>query len=88
VLGQKSLVALAIAFGGTLFNQFILEPASSKIMMNRYQLEELPGGKDSEKYKKLAKSFGKYHGISSLVNLIALCAAVAHGTYLAGAIVA
>lgn len=87
-LGEKAVLGLGIALGGTLLNQFFLEPRSSKIMHDRYQLEELPGGKESEKYKKLAKSFGKFHGISSLVNLITLCAAIAHGTYLAGAIVA
>jgi len=57
-------------------------------MFKRYKLEDTPDGKDSDEYKKLAASFGKYHGISSLTNLIALCAAVAQGTYLASALVA
>ncbi len=69
-------------------NQFIFEPRSTKNMLERYQLEELPGGKESEKYKNMAKSFGRYNGVISVLNLIAFCAAVAHGTYLARAIVA
>ena len=71
----------------TLFNQFYLEPTSTENMMERYRLEELPGGKDSTEYKKLKANFGKFHGISSLVNLIALCGGVAHTVYLAKAIV-
>lgn len=72
----------------TLLNQFWLEPVSSKTMHKRYELEDTPDGKDSDEYKKLAAAFGKYHGISSLSNLIALCAGVAQGSYLASALVA
>jgi len=56
-------------------------------MLERHQLEDTPGGNQSEKYKQLKASFGKWHGISSLVNLIALCAGVAHAIYLASALV-
>lgn len=71
----------------TLLNQFYLEPASTKIMFARYEREEEEGGKETEEYKKLAADFGKFHGISSLTNLIALCGATAHGVYLASALV-
>jgi hypothetical protein len=48
-------------------------------------LEDANDGKppDTDEYKKLKASFGKLHGMSSLVNLIALCAGVAHAVYLA-----
>jgi hypothetical protein len=56
-------------------------------MFKRYELEDMPGGKDSEGYKELASTFGKLHGMSSLSNLIGLCAAVAHGFYIASALI-
>eukprot|EP00566_Odontella_aurita_P015564 CAMPEP_0113578458 /NCGR_PEP_ID=MMETSP0015_2-20120614/29497_1 /TAXON_ID=2838 /ORGANISM="Odontella" /LENGTH=277 /DNA_ID=CAMNT_0000482275 /DNA_START=15 /DNA_END=847 /DNA_ORIENTATION=- /assembly_acc=CAM_ASM_000160 len=74
---QKSIKALGVSFGMTLLNQFYLEPASTKIMFARYEREEEDGGKETDEYKKLAAEFGKFHGISSLTNLIAMCGAVA-----------
>lgn len=38
----------------------------------------------ADKIKALAKQFGKWHGISSLINLGTLVAAVGHGYWLAG----
>ncbi len=87
-VGQRATIALATALVCTLSNQFMLEPVSSDTMYKRYELEDTPNGKDSDEYKKLAAAFGKYHGLSSLTNLISLCAAVAQGTYLASALVA
>jgi len=78
--------ALGIALAMTLVNQFYLEPTTSKNMLDRYEIEN-NGDVESDEYKKLKSSFGKMHGISSLTNLIALCAGVAHGTYLASALV-
>ena len=83
----KATKALGIAFGMTLINLFYLEPTSTKVMFDRYELEEKEGGKDTDEYKKLASSFGKFHGMSSLTNLIALCGAVAHAFFLASALV-
>lgn len=82
----KATKALGVAFGMTLINLFYLEPTSTKVMFDRYELEEKEGGKDSDEYKKLAASFGKFHGMSSLTNLIALCGAVAHAFFLASAL--
>lgn len=53
--------------------------------MRRYELEESENGTATEEYKKLKANFGKYHGLSSLTNLIALCAAAVHGFYLSAA---
>jgi len=55
-------------------------------MFDRYALED-EGKRDSEEYKKLASSFGKLHGISSLTNLMALCGAIVHGVRLASGLV-
>lgn len=56
-------------------------------MFQRYEIENSSDGKkDSPEYKALASEFGKLHGMSSLVNLIALCGAVAQGFYLSMAV--
>lgn len=80
---------LGLSLVMTLLNQFWLEPTSTKIMFSRYALEnnDDPNVKDSSEYKKLAASFGKLHGISSLTNLIALVGSAVHGVYLASAMV-
>jgi len=87
IYGTKSLIALGITLGTTLFNQFLIEPISTKIMFQRYDMEK-NGKQNGPEYKKLAASFGMFHGISSLMNLTALCGAVAHGWYIASALVA
>jgi len=66
----------------TLLNLLYLEPKSTRVMFNRYSLED-DGKKDSEEYGAAAKSFGKLHGLSSLANLVALCGGVIHGCRLA-----
>ena len=82
VLSKTSEVSLAIAFFTTLLNLFYLEPKSTRVMFDRYTLED-DGKRDSDEYSKLAKSFGKLHGMSSLANLVALCGGVVHGVRLA-----
>lgn len=65
-----------------------MEPTTTKNMLERYDLENSQGGKDTDRYKELKKSFGKMHGLSSLANLIALCGTVAYGLVLAAKLVA
>lgn len=77
---------LGTSMAMTLLNLAYLEPTATRIMFERYDLDNLPGGHTSEKYKKLAASFGKLHGLSSLANLIAFCGAVAHGFFIASVI--
>ncbi len=77
---------LVTSMAMTLLNLAYLEPTATRIMFERYDLDNLPGGHTSEKYKKLAASFGKLHGLSSLANLIAFCGAVAHGFFIASVI--
>jgi hypothetical protein len=80
---QQPLIALKTTAAGRMLalglvcnvlNLLYVEPASTKIMFRRYELEN-DNKKDTDEYKKLAASFGKFHGISSLVNLGALVAA-------------
>ena len=74
----------------TLLNQFVLEPKSTKVMFERYELDNSddPNVQESDEYKALRSSFGKLHGMSSLTNLIALCGAAVHGVCLSAALVA
>jgi hypothetical protein len=71
----------------TLLNQYVIEPITTNNMMRRYELEETQNGTASEEYRQLKSKFGKFHGISSLTNLIALCAAAIHGFYLSAALI-
>lgn len=82
VLGKTSEVSLAVAFFATLLNLLYLEPKSTRVMFDRYALED-EGRRESEEYKEKAKAFGMLHGVSSLTNLVALCAGVVHGARLA-----
>ena len=82
ILSKTSEVSLAIAFFTTLLNLLYLEPTSSKVMFDRYELED-DGKKESDEYSQKAKSFGKLHGMSSLANLVSLCGGVIHGVRLA-----
>jgi len=82
VLSKTSEVSLFIAFVTTLLNLLYLEPKSTRVMFDRYSLED-DGKRETEEYSKLAKNFGKLHGISSLTNLVSLCGGVVHGVRLA-----
>lgn len=86
---SKSVIwSLGSALSATLLNQFMLEPYSTKIMLERYDIENTKGGLETERYKELKASFGKMHGISSLSNLIALCGQVAYGFILSSVLLA
>jgi hypothetical protein len=79
--------SLGAALASTLLNQFILEPYSTKVMLERHDLENTEGGQNTDRYKELKKTFGKMHGMSSLSNLIALCGAVTYGFILSSLLV-
>jgi len=87
VLCKTSEVSLLVAFFATLLNLLYLEPTSTQVMFDRYKLED-DGKRDSDEYKSLAKSFGKFHGISSLTNLIAFCGGIVHAVRLASKLAA
>ena len=82
ILSKTSEVSLAVSFVSTLLNLLYLEPTSTKVMFDRYQLED-DGKKDSDEYSEKAKSFGKLHGRSSLANLVSLLGGLIHGVRLA-----
>lgn len=82
---MKSTKSLILALFMTLLNQYLIEPITTKNMMRRYELEDSENGTATDEYKALKANFGKYHGLSSLTNLVALCAAAAHGFYLSAA---
>lgn len=82
---KKSQQALVVSLAMTLLNQFVLEPKSTDNMLERYRLEDA-GQDQSDQYKQLKASFGKFHGLSSLTNLIALLGGVAHAAYLGSAL--
>jgi hypothetical protein len=84
---MKSTKSLMLALLMTLLNQYFIEPITTKNMMRRYELEDSENGTATDEYKELKASFGKYHGLSSLTNLIALCSAAIHGFYLSAALV-
>ena len=82
ILSKTSEVSLAVSFVSTLLNLLYLEPTSTKVMFDRYQLED-DGKKDSDEYSEKARSFGKLHGMSSLANLVSLLGGLIHGVRLA-----
>lgn len=78
----KEVVLLGISLGASLLNLFFTEPAATRVMFKRYELENALGERDDAAIKALAKQFGKWHGISSLLNLAVLVCAVGHAYYL------
>jgi len=52
------------------------------MQLDRHKLENAQP-RDNERIKALYKQFGIWHGLSALLNLGVLVAAVAHGWYLA-----
>jgi len=82
---RRPLAACVSALVFTLVNILYLEPTSTKVMFERYELENA-GKQESDEYKEAAKRFGPLHGMSSLANLGALIGAVAHSWWLGGAL--
>ena len=86
IISKSSELSHGIAFFSTLMDLLLLKPVSTENMFGRYSLED-EGKKDTEEYKQLAKSFGKFHGMSSLLNLVALCGGIVHGVCLASSLI-
>ncbi|BDA49679.1 probable transmembrane protein 205 at C-terminar half [Coccomyxa sp. Obi] len=82
-IAQTQLITLGTALVCSLANWLYVEPVATNLMFERYNLENVQGEKDAAKIKQLYKQFGKFHGISSLLNLVALGAVVGHGWWLA-----
>ena len=86
ILSKTSEISLRIAFFRTLFNLLYLEPGSTANMFDRYKMED-EGNTEGDEYKKLKASFGKFHGMSSLFNLVALIGGIVHGSRLAAGLI-
>jgi hypothetical protein len=86
VTEPKVLGVLSVSLALSLVNWLGIEPIATKLMFERYDLESLPAAEKTEETKAkigtLYKSFGKFHGISSLINLLITCLAFAHGWFL------
>ena len=81
----KEVTLLGISVGASLMNLLFAEPAATAAMFKRYDLENAAAAvRDDAQIKVLQRRFGKWHGISSLLNLIVLVCAVGHGYYLGG----
>ncbi|CAN0298235.1 unnamed protein product, partial [Ectocarpus sp. 4 AP-2014] len=78
-------VTLLVSLLTTLLNLVLLEPRSTSIMLQRYKLED-DKKKDSDEYKELGKTFGKFHGMSSFANLGALIGSFVYAWELASVI--
>ena len=77
LLGIAALTAFA--------NIAVAEPKATEVMFERYALENEPASeRDEARISALKKTFGKWHGISSLLNLVNLVCAVGHAFYLGG----
>ena len=89
---DQQIVPLGCCLGFTLINLLYLEPKTTSIMFKRHALErELGTGhevgklkpdsakaRENKKLQAISKEFGMYHGMSSTVNLAALCVGVYH----------
>ncbi|GIL87868.1 hypothetical protein Vretifemale_15854 [Volvox reticuliferus] len=87
--GVRALVALGVSLVGLLVNWLAVEPICTDLMFQRYDIENLPEKTDADKERiaTLYKQFGKWHGLSSLLNLVSFCVAVGHGWFLASLLV-
>lgn len=65
-----------------MLNWLYVEPMNTKLMNDRYVLENTKGTRDEAKITQMRKEFGKWHGASSVLNLAGLCGVMAHGWWL------
>jgi len=82
VLPRGQLISLGVALGTTVLNWLWVEPVNTKLMFDRYALENDKGSRDEAKITQIKKDFGKWHGFSSVLNLAGLCGVLAHGWWL------
>jgi len=81
----SALLPIALTFVGGLVNLTIVGPATTKVMQERKHQETRDGkkyfdeGPHTEEMKKLNSKFGVLHGVSSLVNMVAVIATIGYG---------
>ncbi|KAG5977510.1 hypothetical protein E4U55_006739 [Claviceps digitariae] len=85
----ESLAPIATMFVSGLLNLVVVLPATNKVIKERRGQVKRDGkeyyeeGPHSEEMRALSKKFGRLHGISSLLNLFTIGAAVTYGFTLA-----
>ena len=75
-------MSAGIALGTTVLNWLLVEPVNTKLMFERYSLENSKGARDEARITQVKNDFGKWHGLSSVLNLAGLCGVLAHGWWL------
>lgn len=81
-LPKGQAIALGLALATSVLNWLWVEPVNTKLILERYSLENQKGARDEAKIKQMKKDFGKWHGASSVLNLAGLCGVLAHGWWL------
>ncbi|KAF5837337.1 hypothetical protein DUNSADRAFT_4496 [Dunaliella salina] len=81
-------IVLGVALLCSAANMFYVGPVSTELMLERYAIDnkEQKTEEDSKKVQSLYKQFSKYHGVSSLLNLVITGVAFYHGWFLASAL--
>ncbi|KAI9891087.1 MAG: hypothetical protein M1814_003286 [Vezdaea aestivalis] len=83
------LTPLALTFVGGALNMVYLGPVTTKVMLERKRQEVKDGkkceepGPHSDEMIRLNKAFGKFHGLSALINTVALGGTLWYGFTLA-----
>ena len=83
VIPARQVQLLGASVVASAANLFFTEPTATHLMFERYALENAKV-RDEGKITALRKQFGKWHGISSLLNLVVLVCAVGHAYFLGG----
>lgn len=83
-----TLGALAVSSFAGLINLFFLEPKCHAIKEERTKLiaiskDKKDNGEPSDEMVALNKTFGRWHGLSTLVNIVSLASLAVYGTTLA-----
>ncbi|KAL1959865.1 hypothetical protein VTO42DRAFT_1010 [Malbranchea cinnamomea] len=85
---MTTLLPILTVFISGLTNMLFVRPATARLMQKRKHQESIDGKKSydppphSKEMMRLNKDFGRLHGISSLINLVALVATVFYGKVL------
>ncbi|KAK9861108.1 hypothetical protein WJX84_006090 [Apatococcus fuscideae] len=85
-LAKKQAFVLGGSLVTALLNWVFVEPKTTDLMFERYELENAESRTDADhaRIKTLRKQFGMWHGISSTINLASFIFAIAHGWWLSG----
>ncbi|GAA5954415.1 hypothetical protein JCM8115_004581 [Rhodotorula mucilaginosa] len=86
--GNKTVWALVVMASSGFANWLFVGPLTTGVMKQRHRKERLEGKSYNEpgvsnEMKALNKRFGTLHGISSLINLVYVAAAVGHAAWIA-----